>query len=261
MQVNRMPRDGSAKMIVDLGAVSERVIPTGPNARGSAPNSEDLVLSSYPNGTLQDGEDVGIDMRSDAQEQAEHADLVAKYRATEPSLAGDPSGDDYYFNNSDNYTAREDFSHINGTEGNANGPGGRIPDTEDLNSNGICDQTNSYFEYELSLDTLSASNPLIAGGGHDGWYEFRIPVRNWTRTVGSPTPENIEYIRVAFANATDTIAVRIADFNLVGNQWQKVVRYRGRQLVRRQRGQRRRESRNVLQPSRRHPRARQDQAG
>jgi len=29
---------------------------------------------------------------------------------------------------------------------------------------------------------------------------------------------------VAFVNATDTILVRVADFNLVGNQWQKVQR-------------------------------------
>ncbi|HEX9007032.1 MAG TPA: cell surface protein SprA, partial [Bacteroidota bacterium] len=228
VQVSKMPADGSAKMLIDLGAISERVLPNGPNARGSAPNSEDLVLSSYPNGTLQEGEDVGLDMRNDAQEQAEHADLIAKYRGTEPSLASDPSGDDYYYNNADNYTPREDFTHINGTEGNQNGPGGRIPDSEDLNANGICDQTNSYFEYEVPLDTVASRNPLITGGNPaKGWYQIRIPVRTPTRKVGSPTAENVEYIRVAFANVTDTVALRIADFNLVGNQWQKVVRTPG----------------------------------
>ena len=92
MQVEKAPPDGSGKMIIDLGAVSsEDVIPN----RGSDPNSEDLVLSAYPNGTLQEGEDVGLDMLTDVQERAEHAALVAQY----PELAGDPSGDDYYFNN------------------------------------------------------------------------------------------------------------------------------------------------------------------
>ncbi len=45
-----------AKMFIDLGSVSEDAIPN------RALNSEDLVLSSYPNGVLQDGEDVGLDM-------------------------------------------------------------------------------------------------------------------------------------------------------------------------------------------------------
>jgi cell surface protein SprA len=218
MQVEKAPTDGTGKMLIDLGAVSERADPFGPKARGSDPNSEDLVLSAYPNGTLQEGEDVGIDMRSDAQERVDHAALVAKY----PELANDPSGDDYYFNNQ-NINTPSDYDYINGTEGNRDGPGGRIPDTEDLNSNGACDQANSYFEYELSLDTLRANNPRIVGGGNKGWFQFRIPIRDFERVVGSPTAENIEYIRVLFENATDTIAVRIADFSLVGNQWQKVT--------------------------------------
>ena len=110
-------------------------------------------------------------------------------------------------------------------------PSGRIPDTEDLNANGVVDLANSYYEYELLLDTVRTNNPRIVGGGgrkDDGsyskWYQFRIPVREWVRQVGTPSQENIEFIRVAFVNATDTIAVRIGDFSLVGNQWQKLQR-------------------------------------
>ncbi len=212
MRVDRAPPN--AKMLIDLGAVSEDVIPN------RVLNSEDLVLSSYPNGTLQEGEDIGIDMLNDAQEQARYAALVAKY----PALAADPMGDDYAFNNATVGTTQEDYTRINGTEANRDGPSGRIPDTEDLNSNGVVDLANSYFEYEVSLDTVYTRNPLIVGGGNLGWYQFRIPIQDWIRQVGTPSQENIEFIRVAFANATDTIAVRIADFNLVGNQWQKVTR-------------------------------------
>jgi cell surface protein SprA len=222
MRVEHAPTDGTGKMLIDLGAISERADPSGPKARGSDPNSEDLVLSAYPNGTLQEGEDVGIDMRSDAQERVEHAALIALY----PELANDPSGDDYYFNNQ-RYQSPSDYDFINGTENNKDGPAGRIPDTEDLNSNGTCDQANSYFEYEVSLDTTGGKggvNPQIVGGGSKGWYQFRIPIQDYTRTVGSPTQENIEFIRVLFVDATDTIAVRIADFGLVGNQWQKVIK-------------------------------------
>ena len=218
IRIDNVPADGSGKMIIDLGSISEDAIPN------RVLNSEDLVLSSTPNGVLQDGEDLGLDMLSDAQEQARYAGLVQLY----PDLAGDPSGDNYAFDNSTVGTIREDFTRINGSEGNKDGPGGRIPDTEDLNSNGVVDLANSYFEYELSLDTSFVTNPFLVSAAirpsdnsFTGWLQFRIPIREFARTVGSPTQENIEFVRVAFVNATDTIAVRIGDFSLVGNQWQK----------------------------------------
>ena len=205
MHVERAPPGG--KMIIDLGSISEDVIPN------RVLNSEDLVISSSTNGVLQDGEDVGLDMINDGQE-----------RALYPALGADPSGDDYYFNNNSELQVA-DYVSINGTENNKDGPGGRIPDTEDINSNGIVDLANSFFQYELSLDTVAVRNPRIVGGGDPRsgsrrWYQFRIPIREITRQVGSPSFENIEYIRVGFLN-TDTTVVRIADFNLVGNQWQK----------------------------------------
>ncbi|MCK5574045.1 MAG: cell surface protein SprA, partial [Bacteroidetes bacterium] len=209
MQVNSAPQDASAKMVIDLGSVSEDVIPN------RILNSEDLVLSSSPNGTLQVGEDIGIDMISTTQEQARYASLIQGY----PDIAGDPSGDDYSFNNA---SLTENFMRINGSQANKEGPAGRIPDTEDLNSNGVVDLANSYFQYELPLDTVLANNPYIVGGGNLGWYQFRIPIQDFVRVVGSPTQENVEFVRVSFVNVTDTVAVRIADFSLVGNQWQKL---------------------------------------
>jgi len=206
MYVNRAPPGG--KMYIDLGSISEDVIPN------HALNSEDLILSNNPNGVLQEGEDVGLDMLNDDQEHAKY-----------PTLGGDPSGDDYAYNNADVGTPREDYSKINGTENNKDGPGGRIPDTEDINSNGIVDVANSYFEYEVPLDTVAGSNPYIVGGGDPAgahYYQFRVPIRDVVRKVGSPTVENVEYIRVFFRNA-DTTIVRIADFNLVGSQWQKLA--------------------------------------
>jgi cell surface protein SprA len=211
MRVDQAPPGG--KMIIDLGSISEDVIPN------RKLNSEDLVLSPNANGTLQEGEDIGLDMLNDAQE-----------RALYPDLGSDPSGDDYAFDNSTVGTPREDFTHINGTEGNKNGPGGNIPDTEDLNSNGVVDLANSYYEYELLLDTVAIRNPRVVGGGdktHQAsnpnsgyYYQFRIPIREYDRMVGNPSFENVEDIRVFFRNEDSTV-VRIADFALVGSQWQK----------------------------------------
>ena len=110
MRVDRAPP--GTKMIIDMGAISEDVIPN------RSLNSEDLVKSSYPNGVLQEGEDVGIDQKNDGQERALYPALITKY----PELSADPAGDDYYFTNATVSSAAEDFSHINGTDGNKDGP-------------------------------------------------------------------------------------------------------------------------------------------
>jgi cell surface protein SprA len=212
-------------MYIDLGAINEAVVNDG----RVGIHGEDLYLGTTAPGILLDGEDVGLDMVPDAVEVANHQDLIALYKGSEPSLAYDPSGDDYSFDNTKVNSDPHAFDRINGTEGNANGPTGRYPDTEDINHNGNLDQANSYFEYKLSLDTVALRNPQIVGGGgvnpNNGapvlWYQFRIPIGDYKSKVGSPTPENIEFVRCYFRNATDSVHVRIADFNLVGNQWQK----------------------------------------
>jgi cell surface protein SprA len=208
MQVDRAPL--GAKMLVDLGSISEDAVPN------RSLNTEDLVPPSTAiNGTLQPWEDVGLDMLDNAGEIAQFG----------TDLGPDPSGDDYAYDPRTVGTAAEDYTHINGSDNNRNGPGGLIPDTEDLNSNGIVDLGNSYYEYEVTLDTVGGpggQNPLIVGGGNKGWYQFRVPIREWTRTVGTPNLENVEFVRVLFVNELDTVAVRIADFSLVGSQWQEL---------------------------------------
>ncbi len=225
MRVDKAPPN--SKMYIDLGAINEGVVNDG----RAGIHGEDLYLGTTAPGILLDGEDVGLDMYSDAQEQTRYDSLIARYSSTEPGLASDPSGDDYSFDNTRVAIDPHAFDRINGTEGNANGPTGRYPDTEDINHNGVLDQSNSYYEYEVTLDTVALRNPQVVGGGGIDpnnnlpvqWFQFRIPIGAYARVVGNPTQENIEFIRCYFRNATDSIHVRIADFNLVGNQWQKQV--------------------------------------
>jgi cell surface protein SprA len=211
MQVAKLPpSQPDLKLIIEMGAISEDVIQRL-TPRGDRFNDEDYVVSTNPNGTLQQGEDVGLDMLSDEQEQALYGTI--------PGIPqGDPSGDNYSFDNS---RVPRDYSHINGTDRSENSPAGRIPDTEDLNSNGVIDQANSYFRYELPLntDTTTFHNPFIVGGGNNGWFQFQIPIRDFVARIGSPSFENVEYVRLSLVNASDTVALRIADMSLVGNQW------------------------------------------
>ncbi len=198
------------KMVIDLGQISEDVIPNG------RLDTEDGINPAFPvkNGILNDGEDVGLDGLTDDQERQVYAEFIR----LNPEYASDPSGDDW------NYVQGSlDFSKINGTEGNGQSEVGRFPDTEDLNRNGIADLVNSYFEYEVNLDTTGglSKNPLIVGGGSNGWYQFRIPLIDFTRKIGEPSFSVVEFIRVWFTGFDQPVIVRIADFNLVGNQWQE----------------------------------------
>ena len=192
------PQD--TKIYLDLGEISEDVIPNG------RLDTEDKI--PY-NDLLDPGEDTGIDGMTDAEEKARKTDKFS-----------DPSNDNFVIgtgNNPDNY------ADINGTQGNAIlSDVGRIPDSEDLNRNFSIDRVNNYFRYEIPLDT-SASNKFIGGRGDNGWYQYKIPLREFSDKVGNPTFTIVETIRLWASNLSSQLHLRIYDFNLVGSQWQKIL--------------------------------------
>ncbi len=202
--VNVAEAPQNAKLYLDLGRISEDVIPNGKL------DSED---KEPRNDAIDQGEDTGIDGLTDDQERAKYG-----------SQKADPSGDNFAFTNSANHNLI-DYFNINGTEGNAVLTDiGRIPDTEDLNRNGSVDLVNSYFRYEIPLDTNRATNPYIAGGGDNaGWYLIRVPLKDTLTKVGQPSFTNVEFIRMFLNGDSSLVHLRFAEFNLVGSQWQKVL--------------------------------------
>ncbi len=213
-QVDQAP--ANSDLYIDLGRISEDVIPN------KILNTED----KNNNGVVDASEDIGIDGMTNAQEKA--FCVANGYPAADKA---DPSGDDFSWNPSASGIYK--YFNINGTEGNGqNVDIGRIPDTEDLNLNGNLDLVNSYFRYKVPLDTSKLTNPYIAGGGEGldnpdnnklQWYLLRIPLSDTMLTVGQPTLSDVEYIRVFTTDVSSMIHVRLAEFNLVGNQWQQVL--------------------------------------
>ncbi|MFZ1518001.1 MAG: cell surface protein SprA [Ignavibacteriaceae bacterium] len=204
-QILNAPPD--AKVYIDLGRVSEDVIPN------NKLDTEDLDRNDAID--VNGDEDTGIDGVLDDQE-----------RILNNSTKTDPSGDNFFFQrNSQPYPY--DYFSINGTQGNAILTDiGRIPDTEDLNRNGNLDQNNSYFRYEIPLDTNAFTNRFVAGGGlnpklTNKWYLFRVPLKDYTSTIGSPSFSDVETIRMFIQGVDSMVHFRITEFNLVGNQWQK----------------------------------------
>lgn len=210
--VGNVPQN--AKMFFDLGLISEDIIPN------NRLDTEDGINPDFPgiNGILNPGEDVGLDGLTDDQERAVHAAEIAAYSNAFPDMLTDPSGDDWQYT-----SGSRDYTHINGVEGNAQSEFGRNPDSEDLNGNNTLDATNSYYEYEVNLDTTS-NNPQKIGSGTNGWTQVRIPLRDFVRAVGTPSFQNVQNVRFWFAGFTDAVTVRFAQVDLVGSRWQPIVR-------------------------------------
>ncbi len=204
-------KDPGARMFIDLGQISEDVIPN------QTLNTEDGITDAnpIPNGILDEGEDVGLDQWSDEQEKAQYPYPL--------NLEDDPSRDNFAFDFEKTPSAQteQDFIKFNRHEGNGTYVQTQVPDQEVLNPNN--GQTimleNSYFSYEVNLDPDPARNPQIVGGGNKGWYLYRIPLRTGYRKVGNPSFSNIQYVRVWFKGGK--VRLRIADWILAGSQWRK----------------------------------------
>ncbi len=199
LKITDVPENGEPKLIIDLGQISEDIIPN------NILDQED----QNQNDRLEEEEDLGIDGKSNADEILEYGNEFS-----------DPSNDNFSFS-----LGSFDYTTINGTEGNGKlSDSGLLPDTEDMNKNFTLDRVNSYFRYEVPIDTVKARNEFISGGGdNDNWYQFRIPLKEFTSEIGSPSFTIVEVLRMWVTGVEEPVHIRLAELNLVGNQWQKVL--------------------------------------
>nr|MBP6672512.1 cell surface protein SprA [Bacteroidota bacterium] len=199
--------DSTRKVFIDLGTISEDVIPDGEW------NTEDL--GDFKNDILAPNEDTGLDNKFDDEERTAYKAFIDSNKVTLPNLdlSSDPAGDNF------NYSTT-DFRFINQTEKNSTSEIGRFPDSEDLNRNSNADRTNDYYEYELNLDTTDA-NPLKIGGGTNGWFQYRIPINSYKYKIGTPDQSNIQYARLWYTGHSEEFEMQFVEFNLIGNQWEE----------------------------------------
>jgi len=217
------------KLYVNLGYISEDIIPN------KQLNSEDNVRTpSNPagiiNGVLNPGEDLGLDMLGNPEEVPKYQSFLNSNNGDPDVDPSDPAGDDYFFCMPGNTSCN--MYRINGTENNGLAEGNNYPNTEDLNANGSVDLINEYLEYELPLDTvyfdslgILRKNEYHVGGGYKGWYQFRIPLLDAQRIIGTSTPQsilqNVQYIRMWISGFSEPVTIWFAEIDLLGNQWQE----------------------------------------
>ena len=188
---------------IDLGQISEDIIPNG------RLNTEDILDNGIRNNILDAGEDVGLDGMAGADPN-DYWDINNNGEQN----PGEPiSNDDWNYT-----TGGYDYSLINGTEGNENDPGGRYPDSEDLNGNGSLDMQNNFFRATFSLAKWHPDTSWIAGGQENtkGWRMYRIPLNEFD-AIGVPDWSRIEYARVWIDSCEAFTKLHIAEINLAGN--------------------------------------------
>lgn len=203
MQIFKGDSAGVGKLVIDLGNVSQDVIPN------DIVDTEDTLRS----GNLQSiNDDLGMDFLNDEGEKN-------LWRALNPGI--DPP-DDPALDNFKSTTNDPDYDAINGTQGNANSDAGRKPDTEDLNKTNNVRNGNDYFQYEVNLDIVD--NPYVVGVGKEGWRQYKIPLSEFKKKYGSAVFTNIQFVRLWVTGVNDSVSLKLYEINLTGNQWVKQIK-------------------------------------
>ncbi|WP_425390186.1 cell surface protein SprA [Ekhidna sp.] len=217
--------------------------------------TEDQYLTNFFENSpgARDNQDVGIDGLTDDDEQ-----LILDQNNVALNLSPDITDisadnfryilDDFY--DEVNATIVQRYKNWNGMENNspiaAAGGGAFIPasttlpDNEDLNQDNTISDLEEYFEYEIDLRPKQGANNPSDGNlvlsdyivdqisapneESSNWYLFRIPIKNVGKPIGSPSFENIKYVRMYLTGWSQPVVLRFAQMRLVGSQWRKFER-------------------------------------
>ncbi|MFC1551800.1 cell surface protein SprA [Candidatus Latescibacterota bacterium] len=206
-------RGDKGTLKIDLGSISEdyynKAAPNSAVGDGIL-NTEDIPIPGQGQGdnVLTKEEDTGLDGIFDSAEGATKDNP-------------DPNGDNWRFD------SKSDYSRINGTEGNAqDSDRSGIPDTEDINYNGILDTLNKYYEYSISFDDQMDQylvEDSVPAGDPSGWRLFRIPLWNNPDAIRDGTTEKPDSTLIEFGRlwitGTDSTVIQIASIEVVESNW------------------------------------------
>lgn len=110
------------------------------------------------------------------------------------------------------------------------------PDNEDLNRDNTLNETEAYYEYEVNLrpgmdvgiTPYITDKRRVTVNAADGttktedWFLFRIPIRGFSRKVGSIADfKSIRFARLYLTDFEDSVVIRMARMDLVRNQWRQ----------------------------------------
>ena len=227
-------------------------------AWGRVPTNFSIVDAFDNDPTSRQFQDVGLDGLRDSDERLFFDSVYLNrieniYGSTSQAYINafaDPSADNFhYFRGSDfdnqSTSILNRYKKFNNTEGNSvtteNSPesyptaASSQPNTEDLNRDYTLSETESYFQYKLSLfpgmqvgdsyisDMFETTVKTENGASRNiKWYQFRVPVYQPDAVIGGINDfKSIRFLRLALTNFQDPIICRFATFDLVRGEWRR----------------------------------------
>lgn len=181
------------------------------------------------------------------------SNIITNNPARLDSMRQDPSGDRYHhFRGSLDYDLANGgqgldilrrYKYFNGPEGNSISDEDSpetyptqqttLPSSEDINQDQNLAETESYFQYRVSLrpqDMVVGQNFItdrIEGRSQDGtrtvyWYQFKIPIRQPQRKVGGIQDfRSIRFMRLLMKGWQQQATVRLARLEFIRGEWRK----------------------------------------
>lgn len=177
--------------------------------------------------------------------------------AARDSILNDPSADFYNYYRDDDYDALQNtilnrYKFYNGMDGNSptteqSGAlnndgyptsGTTLPNVEDINQDNNLSETESYFQYHVSLrpgdmvvgqnyitDELTTTVTTENGQSKTiKWYQFKIPVRSPDAVVNNIQDfRSIRFLRMFLTGFDRPIVVRFARLELVRGEWRRYL--------------------------------------
>ena len=161
----------------------------------------------------------------------------------------DPAGDNYHFYRGYDYDEEklsilDRYKRYNGLEGNSLSPDDageplyqssrNLPDVEDINQDNTLNEYERYFQYKVSIrpEDLVVGRNFITDkqvslvstrDGNDAeveWYQFKIPLSEYERIVGSISDfSTIRFVRLFLTGFKRTTHLRFATLELVRGEW------------------------------------------
>lgn len=202
-------------------------------------------------------QDVGLDGYNDKKERENYQGYVdwvnnngVLSQAAKNRMLKDVSNDNYTYYRDDRYDENkvgiiDRYKRWNGHEGNSPTPemsarinkdgyntqATNMPDVEDINGDNNLSETESYFQYKVSLrknDLQVGKNYIIntreytKGQRNYKWYQFRVPVRNPDQAVnGIKDFRSIRFMRMFLHAFEDQTTLRFAKMEFVRSEWRK----------------------------------------
>ncbi len=226
--------DRSGTMHIDLGRVSEDVIPNGTLDTEDI-NNDNLLATS---------EDVGLDGAIGEDPPWPMPDELFGATGLSTELPYDfwdinfngvkEPAEPWSYDNwvrspteltvlPDNDPAVDGFDRGHGWEGNRLNAEQNYPDTEDRNGNKSLDQEDAYYTYSIPLNPNHPEFPVYASPLDNDWYYVRIPLDpDEAERVGAPSLTLVNGVRLWFTGNVEPLTMDLVEFNVVGNEWREI---------------------------------------